>query len=632
MKPKILIIRFSALGDILMCTPLIRCLHLQMKAEIYFLTKKSNAVILKENPHIHQIIVLTDLWQTLHLLRNEHFDLIVDLHKNLRSFFFRFFLGCHAPVVSYPKYTFRRYLSIHLHQKQWLPKSHVCDRYFKAVKKYKVHNDGLGMEYYNFAPEKSLPLSMQQICQSSSNPYLIIAIGSRHATKQMPIKKIVFLCQNIPFPILLVGDKNDQAKALSIQKQISKEDSSTPVWNMCGLLSFDQTATLVLHANLIISGDSALMHLSAALQKDLISVWGSTVPELGMYPYYPMGSEAVHTLFENKNLRCRPCHKHGYDRCPKKHFCCMNDLDFSSIALAVERIWKHTTPKISSPKIYNMNENNLLPNQDPASTPGQAIERLIRILTLLRKDCPWDKKQTFETLRCLTIEETYELSESLLENEPEEIKKELGDLLLHIAFYSQIGAEKNLFDFTMVTNGICEKLIRRHPHIFSDVQANTAEQVKQNWEEIKLKEGSKHSVLAGVPSSLPATVKAFRIQEKARGVGFDWDNSDQVWDKVLEELDELKVEVSKWKTQKTEEQHSRMNSELGDLLFAIINYARFIDVNPDDALEHTNKKFIRRFKYLEEKTIMQGQSLHELTLDQMNVYWNEAKTLESDNL
>lgn len=270
------------------------------------------------------------------------------------------------------------------------------------------------------------------------------------------------------------------------------------------------------------------------------------------------------------------------------------------------------------------NEENLLQNQEPSTDPAQATERLLRILRLLREFCPWDKKQTFESLRYLTIEETYELSDALLNNDFDDVRKELGDLMLHIAFYSELGREKGLFDYVDVVNGLCEKLIRRHPHIFANVEANTAEAVKQNWEAIKLTEGKKHSVLAGVPSSLPAMVKAFRIQEKARGVGFDWDNTEQVWDKVMEEMGELKEELVK----KERGVAANVSGEFGDLLFALINYARFIDVNPDDALELTNKKFISRFKYLEDQTISKGLSLHDMTLDEMNIYWDEAKKKE----
>lgn len=285
-----------------------------------------------------------------------------------------------------------------------------------------------------------------------------------------------------------------------------------------------------------------------------------------------------------------------------------------------------------------MSLENLLPNQAEAKNPQEGIARLIRILELLRKECPWDRKQTWESLRTLTIEETFELSDALTEKDYDEVRKELGDVLLHIAFYAQIGKEENRFDFTDVCNGICEKLIRRHPHVFAQVEADTAEDVKKNWEEIKLHEGKKHSVLSGVPKSLPAMIKAYRIQDKARGVGFDWENGEQVWEKVQEELSELRVEVSKGnacidfaEAQKTsvenqlEAQKEKTLSELGDVFFALINYARFIGLNPEDALEHTNRKFIRRFTYLEEQTIQKGKSLHEMSLQEMNRYWEEAK-------
>jgi len=249
------------------------------------------------------------------------------------------------------------------------------------------------------------------------------------------------------------------------------------------------------------------------------------------------------------------------------------------------------------------------------------FERLLKIMDELRAKCPWDKKQTFDSLRLLTIEETYELAEAIIDENPEEVRKELGDILLHIVFYAKIASEQKLFDINDVINGICEKLIIRHPHIYGDVVAETDEQVKNNWEKIKLKEGNK-SVLAGVPLSLPALVKAYRIQEKARGVGFDWEEPHQVWDKVIEEMNELKFEVE------TKANKEKIENEFGDLLFALINYARFIDINPENALERTNKKFITRFNYLEENTRKTGKSLKNMTLAEMDVYWNEAKKLE----
>ncbi|MHC1776634.1 MAG: nucleoside triphosphate pyrophosphohydrolase [Lentimicrobium sp.] len=255
-----------------------------------------------------------------------------------------------------------------------------------------------------------------------------------------------------------------------------------------------------------------------------------------------------------------------------------------------------------------------------------AFERLLTIMDELRAGCPWDRKQTLETLRYLTIEETYELSDAILEKDMREIKGELGDLMLHLVFYSKIASEQNAFNITDVLNGICDKLVRRHPHIYGDVTANDAEAVKNNWEKIKLTEkgGNGHerkTVLGGVPASLPAMVKAYRIQEKARGVGFDWDHVGQVWDKVQEELGELQYEKLNGSAEKIED-------EFGDLLFALINYARFIDVNPEDALERTNKKFIRRFNYIEEKVNETGKSMHDMTLAELDVFWNEAKAKE----
>ncbi|MBW6489998.1 MAG: nucleoside triphosphate pyrophosphohydrolase [Lentimicrobium sp.] len=250
-----------------------------------------------------------------------------------------------------------------------------------------------------------------------------------------------------------------------------------------------------------------------------------------------------------------------------------------------------------------------------------AFGKLLKIMDELRAGCPWDKKQTIESLRYLTIEETYELSDAILEKDMNEIKKELGDLMLHLVFYSKIASEQNAFDITDVLNGICEKLIHRHPHIYGDVTANDAETVKNNWEKIKLGEGEAKTVLGGVPASLPAMVKAYRIQEKVRGVGFDWDHVGQVWDKVQEELSELQYEKLNGSPEKIED-------EFGDLLFALINYARFIDINPEDALERTNKKFIRRFNFIEQKVKETGKSMHEMTLAELDVFWNEAKAQE----
>lgn len=247
----------------------------------------------------------------------------------------------------------------------------------------------------------------------------------------------------------------------------------------------------------------------------------------------------------------------------------------------------------------------------------EAFQRLLNIMDDLRAQCPWDKKQTMQSLRHLTIEETYELGDAILDNDLQEVKKELGDLLLHIVFYAKIGSETGDFDIADVANGVCDKLIIRHPHIYGDVKVDNEEDVKRNWEKIKLKEGNK-SVLGGVPKSLPALVKASRIQDKAAGVGFDWDNIDDVFAKVKEEIEELHAEV---KAQK----HTAIEAEFGDVLFSLINYARFLKVNPEDALERTNKKFIARFQYLEHKATESGKSLRDMTLAEMETYWQEAK-------
>ncbi|WP_299429654.1 nucleoside triphosphate pyrophosphohydrolase [uncultured Maribacter sp.] len=252
-------------------------------------------------------------------------------------------------------------------------------------------------------------------------------------------------------------------------------------------------------------------------------------------------------------------------------------------------------------------------------TQLKAIDRLLTIMNELREQCPWDKKQTMETLRHLTIEETYELGDAILDNDLEEVKKELGDLLLHIVFYAKIGSETNTFDIADVANEICEKLIHRHPHIYGDVKVENEEDVKRNWEQLKLKEGKK-SVLEGVPRSLPALVKASRIQDKVKGVGFDWEEPRQVFMKVQEELAELQVEIDAGNTDKIE-------AEFGDVLFSMINYARFLKVNPENALERTNKKFIGRFQYLEKKAKELGKALEDMTLAEMDVYWEEAKGL-----
>jgi XTP/dITP diphosphohydrolase len=249
----------------------------------------------------------------------------------------------------------------------------------------------------------------------------------------------------------------------------------------------------------------------------------------------------------------------------------------------------------------------------------KAFDRLLTIMDDLRAKCPWDKKQTMETLRHLTIEETYELGDAILDNDLEEVKKELGDVLLHIVFYSKIGSETNHFDIADVCNSICEKLISRHPHIYGDVKVENEEDVKRNWENLKLKEGKK-SVLEGVPNSLPALVKANRIQEKVAGVGFDWEHPNQVWEKVEEELQELKDEVEKG-------DKDAIESEFGDVLFSMVNYARFLNINPENALERTNKKFSKRFQYLEEKAKAVNKPLKDMSLAEMDVFWEEAKTL-----
>jgi XTP/dITP diphosphohydrolase len=247
--------------------------------------------------------------------------------------------------------------------------------------------------------------------------------------------------------------------------------------------------------------------------------------------------------------------------------------------------------------------------------------RLLDIMNELRTKCPWDKKQTLESLRYLTIEETYELSDAIIEEDLDAVKKELGDLMLHIVFYSRIGSEKNAFGIAEVLETINDKLVERHPHIYGEEKVKDAREVLDNWEKIKIKKEGRRSVLGGVPKSLPPLVKAFRMQEKASGVGFDWESGKQVWDKVLEELDELKAEVDKKEDGKLEE-------EFGDLLFALVNYSRFIGVNPEDALEKANVKFKRRFQYLEHHARESGKALYDMSLKEMDVYWEEAKKLE----
>ena len=248
-----------------------------------------------------------------------------------------------------------------------------------------------------------------------------------------------------------------------------------------------------------------------------------------------------------------------------------------------------------------------------------AFDRLLTIMDELREQCPWDRKQTMQTLRHLTIEETYELGDAILDNDLEEVKKELGDILLHIVFYAKIGSETQDFDIADVANGICEKLINRHPHIYGDVKVKNEEDVKQNWENIKLKEGKK-SVLEGVPNGLPSLVKANRIQDKVAGVGFDWERPEQVFEKLKEELGELQEEVEA-------NNADQMESEFGDVLFSMVNYARFLKINSENALERTNKKFIKRFQYLEQKAKEAGKSMNDMTLAEMDVFWEEAKQL-----
>lgn len=254
----------------------------------------------------------------------------------------------------------------------------------------------------------------------------------------------------------------------------------------------------------------------------------------------------------------------------------------------------------------------------------KAFDRLLTVMDELRENCPWDKKQTLESLRHLTIEETYELSDSILDGNLQEVKKELGDLMLHNVFYSRIASEMKIFDIADVLNSICDKLIERHPHVYGDVIATDDKTVKENWEKIKLKTGNK-SVLEGVPKSLPALVKAIRVQDKARGVGFDWEKKEQVWQKVEEEMKEFKKEFNVESNESIDKQKAM--AEFGDLLFSLVNYARFIDIDPEEALERTNKKFIKRFQYLETESAKDGKKMGEMTLAEMDEYWNRAKTL-----
>lgn len=261
--------------------------------------------------------------------------------------------------------------------------------------------------------------------------------------------------------------------------------------------------------------------------------------------------------------------------------------------------------------------DNIPPKDPKRQAKLDAFDRLLTLMDELRLNCPWDKKQTLESIRHLSIEEVYELSDAILKNDKKEIENELGDILLHLLFYSRIGSETGDFDMLSVMEQITEKMTRRHPHIYGDAAAEDEEAVRRNWEQIKLKEKKGKKVLEGVPASLPAMVKAVRIQSKARGVGFDWDDKEQVWAKVQEELQEFKEA-------KTPEEQM---DEFGDVLFSMINYSRFLDMDPEEALERTNQKFIKRFNYLESKTISEGKSLQDMSLEEMDRYWNEAKKL-----
>lgn len=255
----------------------------------------------------------------------------------------------------------------------------------------------------------------------------------------------------------------------------------------------------------------------------------------------------------------------------------------------------------------------------------EAFDRLLTIMDELRLNCPWDKKQTFESIRHLTIEETYELSDAILNENIDEVRKEIGDLMLHMVFYSKIADEQGAFDVADALHAISDKLVHRHPHIYGDVEANDAEAVKANWEKIKLKEKGNKSVLGGVPNSLPALVKAIRIQDKARGVGFDWEKKEQVWEKVEEEMQEFKEEFN---AESENIDKEKATLEFGDLLFSLVNYARFIDIDPEEALERTNLKFIKRFQYLESESKKDGKNIGEMSLAEMDVYWEKAKQLK----
>lgn len=270
--------------------------------------------------------------------------------------------------------------------------------------------------------------------------------------------------------------------------------------------------------------------------------------------------------------------------------------------------------------------SHIMAHQAPATahTPATAFERLLTILNTLREHCPWDRKQTMQSLRHLTIEEMYELTDAILDEDMQEVKKELGDLLMHLVFYAKIADEQGAFDISEVLNAVCDKLIDRHPHIYADIDVKNEEEVKQNWEALKLKEGNR-SVLSGVPKGLPSLVKAYRIQDKVRGVGFDWEDKSQVWQKVEEELQEFKTEFDI--THNDNMDKDKAEQEFGDLLFSLINYARHLNINPENALERTNKKFIRRFEYLENRAREQDLQLQNMSLEEMDVYWNEAKKM-----
>ncbi len=299
------------------------------------------------------------------------------------------------------------------------------------------------------------------------------------------------------------------------------------------------------------------------------------------------------------------------------------------LALNIELPYQINLPKFTNyfPNDYlNLIVSLKMNSQTKRKLQLEAFDQLLTIMDELREKCPWDQKQTLESLRHLTIEETFELSDAILENNLEEIKKELGDLMLHIVFYAKIGQEKEAFDIASVIQSLNEKLIRRHPHIYGDTEAKDDEAVKQNWERIKLQEKGNVSVLGGVPKSLPALIKAMRIQEKARGVGFDWEDKNQVWEKVEEELQEFKSEFNPLNGQVIDQE--KASSEFGDVLFSLINYARFVDINPEEALERTNRKFIKRFQYLESEAKAAGKKLEDMTLADMDVYWEKAKGLK----